>query len=263
MINPPFGGFYVGLQCRENLLMAADQTSTSSRLSEEEVVKRLESCDSDDVLDELYVFGQSMMKDADSHIRIVETKSQSFAAYGLAVITLLVSTSSGWLHVGNQYDPAIALCAAICALICTYLSISALKARPYDCISEDEWLNADCLSKLTELKRYRILIMWGAVSSYGKIQDERSKKLVTAQTWIEGSGGYLVLLLFHIAYVRSGLGTVLWIAAGEGWRGIANSLRIPKWNPPYTESGGLLGWIACILILGTALGIIIRRVRAH
>src|SRR5664280_152095 len=100
--------------------------SRSPQLSEEEVRERIDHTDDPAVLDDLYNFGQKLEQAAAEHVRIVESKAISFAAYGAAIVTLLVSSSSSWARLGNQWTLWIAFCAGASAMICTYFSVQAL-----------------------------------------------------------------------------------------------------------------------------------------
>ena len=144
--------------------------SRSPQLSEEEVRERIDHTDNPAVLDDLYNFGQQLEKSAIEHIRIVESKAMSFAAYGAAIVTLLVSSSSSWARTGNQWTLWIAFCAAFSAVICTHFAVRALSLKEFEYVSQDEWLNAECLSDIDTLKRYRILTLWGTIDSHDKIQ---------------------------------------------------------------------------------------------
>ena len=119
----------------------------STRLSDSEVRNRLETCtDSPDVIDEIYNFGQILLKEAVDRIKTTESKATAFAAYGSAIVTLLVSTSSLWYRLGNQWTLWIAACAGLSGFACAMLSIKGLLVRTFYVISQDEWLNATCLS---------------------------------------------------------------------------------------------------------------------
>lgn len=221
-----------------------------TRLSEEEVRKRLCICEDNlEVIDELYSFGQTMANEVIDRIRSIESKANFFTAYGTAIVTFLVSSASFWLKLEDQWFPWISACAGLCGLMCAYFSIRVLKLKQYEWISEDEWLKTECLSKISKLKQYRILTMWGTIQSRATIQREKARELGRAQVWLAGSVVYLVYLLFHVA-IRCSFGNDFWISLWQ--RMIHSHLWIPSW-----ESCG--NW-ACTLILGLTMALIIRRV---
>jgi hypothetical protein len=218
--------------------------SRSPQLTEEEVRERLGLTNDPVIIDDLYNFGQKLEKSAIEHIQIVESKAISFAAYGAAIVTLLVSSSSSWARLGNQWTLWIAFCAGASAVICTYFSIQALLLKQFDYISQDEWLNAECLSDIDKLKRYRILTLWGTIDSHDKIHSTKATALQHAEVWLAGSVIFLVYLLLHIACVRIGL----WQSMVKDFAGI------PGWQVlTSSTSAGLL----CGLVLGLTFIVLI------
>lgn len=189
--------------------------STTS-LSTEEVEERLLKFKNlPEIVDELYDFGQTLAKQSIEIIRTVESKALTFAAYGAAVATLLVSSSSTWSNLGNQWTPWIALCSGISALLCTFYSVGALSPEKVKYTSEDEWLKTECLeldptSQLDTLKRYRIFTMWNVIHSNADVQEKKAGNVQAAQLCLLASVFYLVLLLIHIVFLRSGLSIRFW-----------------------------------------------------
>jgi hypothetical protein len=205
------------------------ENQESPRLSEDQVRSRLETCDNSDIIDEIYDFGKELMKESKDYVQVVESKATLFIAYGSAIATILVSSSSVWLSLGNKWTPWIALCAGICAFICVVFSAKALFLKPFDCISQDEWLKKECLSgKIEMMKQYRVLTMWGTIDSYYDRYLEKARQLQRAQVWLGGSVIFLVYLLCHFALVGS-FGGRFWIAF-ESIFGKDHSLGIPPWQ---------------------------------
>ncbi len=187
------------------------------RLSEEEVRERLKSCKDLQVVNEVYSFGQSMVKEIIDSIRVVESKAVSFAAYGAAIVTLLVSSSATWSKLGNQYTLWIGACAGLSALICTVFSVKAITLKEHESVSQDEWLKTEVLTDEVTIKRYRILVIWGTMQSRISLQEEKVRHLFKAQFWLKVSVAFLVVLLFHIAqlytfekYIYT-VGSMVWI----------------------------------------------------
>lgn len=222
---------------------------TPNVLSEEEVRERLSLCKGNPkIIDELYDFGRVLGNEAADRIRALESKSTSFAAYGAAIVTFLVSSASLWSKLGNEFSPWIVTCAGFCGLMCTCFSLRVLILRGHELISEDEWLKTECLSQINTLKQYRILTMWGVMQSHDKFQREKATELQRAQVWLAGSVAYLVYLLFQIAVVRTfhnGSWISLWqsMVQGHSW--------IPSWE--------ILGDWGCALVLGLIMALVIWR----
>lgn len=229
--------------------------SRSPQLTDEEVRNRLRLCEDPEVVNEIYSFGQVLEKESVDHIRILESKATSFAAYGAAIVTLLVSSSQGWSRFGNQWTSWIAVCAAICGLICTGLSVRVLTLQEFKYISEDDWLKEECLSNIYMLKRYRILTMWGTIDSHDKLQREKAVKLQRAQVWLTGAVIFLLYLLFHIALVQSLTNPAhksFWIALGHL---IMGHFGIGGWQF-FLSSSSVGGGLVCAFILGLTFALI-------
>lgn len=204
-------------------------TPTPGTLTEEEVRTRLSTCGEITIVEELYVTGQNMLKDSIDRIKTVETKATSFAAYGTALVTLLVSTASSWANLGNVWTLWIALCAATCALMCTVCCVRALVLRKFEVASQDEWLDAECLAAdVTFLKKYRILSMWGAIASSCDVQADKAKNVQRGEKWIRAAVAYLVVLLLHLASVRTCI-HVKWLALGQ-WSAIHGDVGLSSWK---------------------------------
>jgi hypothetical protein len=230
--------------------------SISPRLTEEQVRERLTICQTDEILDELYTYGQTLIEEALERIRSIESKAVSFAAYGAAIVTILVSNSKSWSKLGNQWSPWIAFYASLCGLACTYLCVCTLSLRQYKVTSQDEWLDPECLGKSVHfLKRFRILTMWGLLDSYTVAQGQKANKLQRAEAWLAGSVGYLVFLLFQLAFLH---------ASSDGhwlsfWQGAVHyELWSSLWER-FAGSVGVLGDFGCVLAFGLPLLLIIYR----
>jgi hypothetical protein len=133
-----------------------------------------------------------------------------------------------------------------------------MSLKEFECISEDEWLKRECLSKIETLKRYRILTIWGTIASHGKVQEDKAAKLQRAQVWLTGAVIYLVYLLIHIALVRSlndSLQDNSWIAFRQCM--INNPLGIPCWQNLLCSPSPLIGLVGA-LVLGLTLVLIFR-----
>jgi hypothetical protein len=232
---------------------------STSRLSEDEVRERLRLCEDPEIVNEIYNFGQTLEKETVEQIHILESKATSFAAYGAAIVTLLVSSSSVWSGLGNRWSAWIAVFAGVCGLTCTYFCVRAMSLTEFECISEDEWLKRECLSKIETLKRYRILTIWGTIASHGRIQQDKAVKLQRAHVWLTGAVIYLVYLLLHIAFVQSsildGFERNLWVALRQSM--IHNSLGIARWQNLLCSPGALSSLVGA-LVLGLTLVLIFR-----
>jgi hypothetical protein len=232
---------------------------TLADLSEEQVRERIQACEDAAVIDELYTFGQGLAQETVDSIRSVESKATSFAAYGAAIVTLLVSSSATWSNLGNKCTLWIGFCAGITGLLCTYLSISALSLKEYECISQDEWLKEECFSRVEKLKRYRILTLWGMITSHGNVQRGKATKTLRAEIWLTASVSCLVYLLLQITVIRAfdGFKSSVWISL---WKSVIHyTLWIPGWQ--YLLSRSSISSLITLLPLGLIGLLALRRSR--
>jgi hypothetical protein len=223
-------------------------TISLADLSEEQVRTRLQACEDAEVVNELYTFGQRLAQEAADNIRAVESKATSFAAYGAAIVTLLVSSSATWSTLGNKCTLWIGFCAGITGLLCTYLSISALSLKEYECISQDEWLKEACFSRIEKLKRYRILTLWGMITSHGNVQRGKAVKTLRAEIWLTASVACLAYLLLQITVIRAfdSFKSSGWVSFWESV--IHYTSWIPGWQ--YLLSRASIGSLITLLPLG-------------
>lgn len=222
--------------------------TTPASLSEKEVRARLARCSDPSIVDEIYTFGQILENSAIDQIKILESKAVSFAAYGAAIVTILVSSSAAWSHSGNDLTIWAAVCAGFCGFVCTWYSVRAITLKQFENISQDEWLNIECLSDLQQLKRYRILTLWGSIDSHDKVQKGKAKKMKRAQVWLAGAVIFLVYLLFQVAFLRGLIAFRQSAIQGHFW--------VSGWQGLFKTSSGL-GSLGFFLILGFTLAFVI------
>lgn len=174
----------------------------TNRLSEREVRERLRLCSDPKVIDEIYSFGQMMLHETVANTRLLDSKAATMAAYGGAIVTLLVSTSGGWARLGNDWSLIFAAVAAICAFASAIFAVKAMALRDFQWLGEKEWLEENCLSQVEKLKRYRVLTMWGAMDSHKDAHLSKVVFLKKSQQWLSGSVFFVLSLLFHIVCLR-------------------------------------------------------------
>lgn len=217
-------------------------TALAPRMSEKQVRERMNQIADPSVADELYSLGQSMANEIVGSIRSLESKATLFAAYGTAIVTLLISSSGTWNRVGNHVTPWISVCAGMAAFLCTVCSVKALALKTYKIVSQEEWLEADCLQSYLKLRKYHILAIWSAMDSRFDVQSQKIRELRVAQRWLQVAVALMVLLLFQIAFVNYRLAQAL-----RG--GIGNVLGMQWWQLIHGHNFAL-GGLASSLILG-------------
>lgn len=189
----------------------ANLEQSSPRLTELQVRERLNDCDDPKVMEELYSFGLSMSKDALDRVKALEGKASSFAAYGGAVVSLLVATATNWTGHGNPSSSCIAFTAGLCGLCCNVQAVKALLLQKIETVSQDEWLNATCLSDFDLLRRFRIVTLWGAIDSRTRAENSKATRIREAEVWLTSAVTFLVLLLFQVALYANLKGDLAWV----------------------------------------------------
>lgn len=172
-------------------------------MTSDEVEKRLSLPVNPEVLSEIYDFGTNMQKEAVERIKSIESKATALAAYGTAIISILVSSSSGWLNKADIFSIWVAVVAAFCALASTAVSVQALTLRKLLTISDDEWLSKESFEDVQLLKKVWIRSLWYVLTRYGAVQERKAAKVRRAQVWLTASVAYLSFFLLHIAVVFS------------------------------------------------------------
>jgi len=173
----------------------------SNRLSEPKVRERLRLCTATDVIEEVYEFGQKMLTETVTRTRLLDTKAATMAAYGAAIVTLLVSTSGTWARTGNRWTPIVAALAGLAAFVAVICSVTVMALKNFDWLSEEEWLEPNCLSDINKLKRYRALTIWGAMDSYKTVHVRKANRLKLAEWTLLLSVCLLFVVLLQIAWL--------------------------------------------------------------
>lgn len=178
----------------------------ANRLTEKQVRERLALVTKPEIAKDIYDFGNSLLKESAERVKGLESKATLLAGYGIAVITLLVSSSASWSKVGNNWSFVIAAVGAICGFICTTYAVSALKLGLHALISQDEWLEEQCLAAdFIVLQRYRVLTLWGTIDSYMVAHARKASRLLKAQFWLTVSAAFLLLFLLQLTFINAGV----------------------------------------------------------
>lgn len=232
--------------------MTGITTTLSPRMTEKQVRERVSRITDLAVMNEIYSLGQAIANEIIGSIRVLESKATLFAAYGTAIVTLLVSSSSTWNNLGNHFTSWISVCAGLSALACTVFSVKALTLKTYKIISQEEWLESECLQSELKLKQYHVLTIWSTMESRLDIQLRKLRELRIAQQWLRVSVAIMAFLLFQIAFVNSY--RLAQISNGDR---VSNVLGM-QLRQIIGGHDGALGGLACALILGLILALVFR-----
>jgi hypothetical protein len=169
-------------------------------LSEEEVRHRLASYEDEETTNELYAFGLMLTNEAVQWLGALDSKAAWLSAYCGAIVSLMVSTIGVWQNALSGWPRYLPVAGATLAVVAAFLGLVALALRNVEWYSQDDWMNADCLSDHRRLKGFRVLTMWGILASHRKIGREKAQWLKRAQ-WIAALAIFLLYLsLLEIAW---------------------------------------------------------------
>lgn len=169
-----------------------------NQLTEEEVRLRLkdDGCNKPEIINELYDFGLTLVEKVSDDIKYLDTKAASMTAYSGATITLLVASFAAWSSIANAYMTSAVVASGIAAFVAAVFSAIAFSLKKFDWFSQDEWLDQSCLKDIRRLKSFRILTMWGVITSYRRAHIKKATLLWKAQLFLGGSMILLLVALF-------------------------------------------------------------------
>lgn len=194
---------------------------SQNRLTEAEVKRRLAACESADCVDELYSFGLMMVNESLDTLHRLDAKAYAIAGYSGATLTALLSVAAFSEKLGPGVTQPVGLVlAALCALAAAGFSLTAIRFRPVDWFSPNDWLRGDCLGDPSFLRRYHILCMYGVQQSQRNRAFEKIRQIKWAVRSLVASGG---LLCLSVALAPAFLLKVTGIPAA------LESLRVAVW----------------------------------
>jgi hypothetical protein len=173
-----------------------------SRLTEKQVRDRLASVHSAETAEEIYEFGEKLLKDATERVKGLESKAASFAGYGIAVVTLLVSSSASWSKIGDRWSFWIAAIAGLFGFLCTFFSIRVLQLSVHTFVSQSEWLEEKSITgELSSMHKYRVLTIWGSLDSYTQVHLRKALDLRRAERCLMFAASGLLAFLLQLALI--------------------------------------------------------------
>ena len=171
-------------------------------LSKKAVLERLKVCEEPEVVNEIYTFGQLLLRETLQNLHSLDSKAVWMAGYGAAIITFLVSSSTTWATLGNRWTVGIAVLAGVSGFVGALFAVNSLSLQSVDWIGDEEWLEKDCLASVWKLKRYRIFIMSGTINSIDDVNVSKARALRKAQWGLSTSVGFLLTMLLHLGWLR-------------------------------------------------------------
>ncbi len=192
-----------------------------NRLTGQEVKRRLSACDNAECISELYSFGITLVNESLDTLHRLDAKAYAVAGYSGAAFTALISLVALLEHIGpGTLSPVIWPLAVVSTLGAAGLSLLAIKFRPADWFSPNDWFREECLGDVNFLRRYRVLCMYWVQQSHRRLAWGKIRHIKWAVRVLFTSG---VLLCFAVALAPASLVKVAWAYAA------LKALRIGVW----------------------------------
>ena len=163
-------------------------------LDYDDVKARVNSA-SNDVIGELYGFGQALVSDAVNRLSKADGKAAGLVAFCGGVITLTVSTSPSWSSLSSPtftYSVAIGMLAVFAGAL---IAASSVYPQTTEWYAENDWLRPECLKNPESMMRYRLLTMWRVVSSHHALYRRKTKRVKEA-AFVVGLGFLALFVAF-------------------------------------------------------------------
>jgi hypothetical protein len=120
-----------------------------------------------------------LLNEAVARVSRLDTKASYIAAYSIGIITLLVSTSSGWAT--RIHIIWLPIASGVVAFLSTIFAVVGLTLRSLQWFSGNDWLRGECLEDLDRLKKYRVLGMLAVVNSWELVARRKARWIAIAQ----------------------------------------------------------------------------------
>jgi hypothetical protein len=172
---------------------------STAHLSLEEVQSRLKSYPDDNtgVTDELYSFGEILIKDAVERVSQSDTKAFALAAYAGGTISVIISIVAFWKGSIDDICRLIIFIGILGLILSAGFAIWAVRPLSMDWFSDNDWLRSECFRSRDWLRRYRIATMWKIVKSHQMASQMKGTWIERAQIAMLCSFGLLALALFE------------------------------------------------------------------
>ena len=183
----------------------------NGQLNEDEVRRRLKLCKDAKIADELYEFGERLLNYRIDISHRLDSKAAAMAGYAGAVLTVLLSTYGNWKGAVGQIGFLIMALAGIAVFFAGASAITAMRLRDFLWFTQDEWLKEELMANPIQVKGYRVLTLWGVLSSYENICAQKAARLRCAQSTLFVAGALLLSALLYVATASAMSGYAPWI----------------------------------------------------
>lgn len=181
-----------------------------NQLSMDEVKRRLALLGSDNsqILEEIYSFGQVLVRQVVEDIQNLDSKAAAMAAYAGGIVTLLVSSGVWSTRIAMSSAKYGLVVAGVLTAISAVCAVRARTLQPFDWFSQSDWLRQECLENKNHflLKQFRVVMMWQVINSWRNRHERKAKRINVAQYLLAASVCILAIsLLGLLLKVPSGI----------------------------------------------------------
>src|SRR5208282_658518 len=174
-------------------------STTSLKL--EEVQHRVSSYSNkeSEITDELYSFGEFLVRDSAERISQCDTKAFALAAYSGGIITVILSTSALVKDSKDHFSHSMIFFGILGLAISAGLAIRAVRPLPLDWFSDNDWLRDECFGSSDQLRRYRIVTMWKIIKSHQMASQSKLSWISRSQKAMVYSFVFLLAALLEVS----------------------------------------------------------------
>jgi len=186
--------------------------STNPQLNLEEVKVRLQSYPDDkiEITNELYSFGDFLVKDATARVHEMDTKSFAIAGYAGATISVLFSTLALSKGLFDAFCGALVVAAIAVLTNVAWGAISAARPTSLHWFSDNEWIRSDCFRSADMLRRYRVQCMWGIIRGHQDAAEVKANTITNIQGRMRWAFLLVAAAFFEFLVTRSAF-ECLWV----------------------------------------------------
>lgn len=174
----------------------------ANQLTEDEVWNRLRMLSAENLpmLEEIYAFGQMLVRQVVDDIQHLDSKAAALAAYAGGIVTLLAS--SGVWHVGTSVARYGLVLAGLIAAVAAVYAVKARTLQEFHWFSQSDWLRKECLMGKDNfyLRQFRVVTMWQVISSCRHRHERKARTVVVAQYFLVASVAILAFSLLSLLF---------------------------------------------------------------
>jgi hypothetical protein len=175
-----------------------EATKIFDQVDEAEVRHRVYACVDSNVIEELYLFSQVLIRQAVDDIKHIESKALVTAGYAGVIIVLLVATIGISLKSVNFIAIFTTFAGGMMAFFSASSAVKALTLPDFGWFSQDKWLDPASLGDYEKLKKHRIVTMWGVLRAYRDAHKLKREQIKRSQMFLSWSLGLLFCSLMAV-----------------------------------------------------------------